>query len=320
MVDRVAARACANIALTKYWGKSGPGNAPATPSVSLALAALATETTIDRSSRDRFRLDGRLADAATRARLGAYLDLWRERGLLTGRFAIESRNDFPTAAGLASSASGYAALAVGLAALAERRVSPSETTRLARRGSGSAARSVPGGLAYLPTGKDPSARVLVAAEEVPWSMVVAVVEAGPKEIPSRRGMRESAATSPLYRAWLSGARRDTRAMLAAVEEMDVQRVGEIAEENMMAMHACMIATRPALLYWAPGTLRLLEAVRVWRKAGLASWATIDAGPHVAFLCRTEDARRVERRARRVEGVIQVIRSGPGGPARAEVIR
>ncbi len=316
LITRVRAAACANIALTKYWGKAGPGNAPATPSISLALSALRTETVVERvrGGRDRVILDGRPADRGTRTRVGAYLDLWREQGLLRGNFRVDSRNLFPTAAGLASSASGYAALAAALSAFSPRRIGRIELSRLARLGSGSAARSVPGGLARLPAGPDPAARRLLPPAAVPFGMVVALAATGEKETGSREGMLASARSSPYYRAWLRQARRDDREMRAALAAGDLPRIGALAEGNMAAMHAVMLATRPALLYWNEVTIRLLGAVRGWRRRGLAAWATVDAGPHVVLLCAREDLPRAARRARRVPGVRGVIESLPGGAA------
>lgn len=321
MTDRARARAHANIALVKYWGKiPGTENAPATPSISLALDALTTVTEVRRlpSGPDRVELNGRPAEGETRRRVTAFLDLWRGRGLLSGPVAVSTENRFPTASGLASSASGYAALTLALAGLSPRRLDRRALSRLARRGSGSAARSVPGGLAALPLGEDPAARTLLRAEEVPWGMVIALVEGGMKAVGSREGMERSRETSPYYTAWVRQSRRDYRRMLAAVRRRDLGEVGEIAEANALAMHACMLSTRPALVYWSGGTLALLNEVRRWRADGLETYATIDAGAHVMLLARREDLPEVARRARGVEGVRSVLTGYPGGAA--EVIR
>src|SRR5204862_5743324 len=127
-------------------------NLPAAGSLSLTLDALVTETkvTFDAAlAADELQLDGRAASAGELARTAKFLDEIRQ---IAGRaeFArVESFNHFPTASGLASSASGYAALAVAGCAAAGASLAPRELSVLARRGSGSAARSIFGGLVRM---------------------------------------------------------------------------------------------------------------------------------------------------------------------------
>jgi len=320
-LNQVTAQACANIALCKYWGKRGPGNAPATPSISLALAELVTTTTVSRigGNRDQLLLNSRRATGTTHERLVEYLDLWRRRELLSGCFRIESRNSFPTAAGLASSAGGYAALALALSAFSRSRLAPAEISRLARRGSGSSARSIPGGLAALATGEDPAARCLADAADVSWGMVVALVEAREKQVSSREGMELSRRTSKFFEEWTRVGRQQYREMRRALRSWDLARVGELMEENTLAMHACMLTTQPPLLYWRPATLELLQQARDWRQAGLQVYATTDAGANVALLCQRSDLACVAQRLKRMKSagaaIADVIASQPGGPAR-----
>ena len=105
----------ANIALAKYWGKADERlNLPAVPSVSITLDPLTTRTRVrfvDGLQADRFVLDGRPAQDKERARVTKLLDTVRARADLALFAEVESQNDFPTASGLASSASGFAALA-----------------------------------------------------------------------------------------------------------------------------------------------------------------------------------------------------------------
>jgi len=323
---RARALAFANIALIKYWGKAGPENRPATPSIALTLEALRTETTVEAvaAGEDAVELNGAPAQPEVRERVAAYLDEWRQCGLLTGAVRVSSVNHFPTAAGLASSASGYAALAVALNGISEAHLTSRQLSRLARLGSGSAARSIAGGLAALPLGQDPAARCLLSAPEVPWAMVLCLVDAAPKAVPSREGMEHCRATSPYYSVWLRQARRDYSLTLDAIRRLkqDVQagsremlgEVGELMEADCLAMHACMLAARPPLAYWSPATLEVIAAVRRWRAEGTAVYFTIDAGPHVALPCLREDAGLVSQLASQVAGVQRVIVSMPGGPA------
>jgi diphosphomevalonate decarboxylase len=313
---QATARAYANIALCKYWGKRGADNGPATPSISIALEQLATITTVSRISRpvDQVILNNQPPGRADRARIVSYLNRWRAAGLLHGQVRVETDNRFPTASGLASSASGYAALAAALNALADKPLAAAELSRWARRGSGSAARSIPGGLACLAAGANPAAELLAPAEDVPWGMVLAVVDAPPKDTSSRTGMEASRDNSPYYRAWLQTAAYHYRALRSALDRWDLPAAGPVIEANALAMHACMLATTPPLIYWAPATLGLLQALPRWRKSGLQAYATIDAGPHVALVCPLADLARVAALAAKLPGVTKAILSAPGGPA------
>lgn len=101
-------------------------------------------------------------------------------------------------------------------------------------------------------------------------------------------------------------------MLTALKSWDLNQVGEIVEENMLAMHACMLATRPALIYWNGATIGLIQQVRDWCNQGLECFATIDAGANVAVLCNIPDLQKLARKLRAVDGVIQVIACKVGG--------
>jgi len=316
------ARAHANIALVKYWGKRpGEDNTPATPSISLALDALTTETVIERvastsgkaSQANCFTLNG-VMDHDAEKRVRDYSDLWRELGLIRGHYRAKSSNNFPTKAGLASSSSGFAALAVGLKAFSKKSMGLAALSRLARRGSGSAARSVVGGLASLPTGINPAARAILPAEKIPWGMVVVVSRELEKSISSSQGMEICRRTSAYYRAWVRQAAVDYRDMLKAIRARDFSGMGHVMEANALAMHGCMMAARPPLVYWNETTLAVMKAVENWRKQGLETFFTVDAGPPVALLCRIEDLDLVAEKARVIEGVRDVIVSRPGGPA------
>ncbi len=318
----VTARACANIALVKYWGKRDAAlNLPATGSLSLTLDALTTETTVafDESlTADELILDGARPEDA--ARVSAFLDLVRSEAGVPIRARVTSRNDFPTASGLASSASGFAALAVAATRAAGLTLEPRALSILARRGSGSAARSVFGGFVRMHSGprtEDGYAEPVTAAAGLVerLRMVVAVIGGGvPKLHGSRDAMDHTAATSPMYRAWLDLVPKDLGIAEAALAKGDLEALGVLAEANAMAMHASAIAARPSILYWRPATLAVLAEVRGLRATGKHAWATIDAGPHVKVLTTDSDAELVSRAVVDIPGVTAVTISGVGGDA------
>ena len=316
MIDRATVRAFANIALVKYWGKRpGPNNVPATPSVSLTVDALKTETTVSRSNKrtDAFFLNSAPLKQQALLRMKNYLDYWRSKKLLCGRFIVESKNGFPTQSGLASSSSGYAALALALSTLAERKIGQFALTKLARIGSGSAARSIVGGLAMLPTGEDPGAKTIIPAEGVPWGMVIVNVEGEEKIISSREGMEHCRRTSPYYKAWINKAALDYRRMLTAIKKRDFTRIGEIMESSALAMHAAIIASQPGIIYLAPASLEVILAIQRWRKTGFESYITIDAGRHPVILGKKRDLSKIARRVRKIKGVrsVTIGRPAPG---------
>ena len=314
MTGRATAIAHTNIALIKYWGKVDAAIAlPATSSVSLTLDAYRTETTVEwGASSDSVHLDGRLLTGDPSTRVSRFLDLVR---VLAGRddhASVVSSNTVPTAAGLASSASGFAALAAAATAAAGLDLGPRELSILARKGSGSASRSIFGGLAVWYAGTDDASSF---AEPLPdpgldLAMVVAVVNAGAKGISSRDAMRLTAETSPYYGAWVSASRSDFEGMLAAVAAADFTRIGELAESNAMRMHASMLGATPPVSYWEPDSVRCLRLVRELRAAGVECYATMDAGPNVKVLCRRRDVDAVTRAVESL-GVAGVTTSLPG---------
>ncbi len=321
MGTQVTARACANLALVKYWGKRDAAlNLPAAGSLSLTLAGLVTETTVafdGALDRDVLTLDGAAADAS---RLTPFLDVVRAMAGTKARARVVSRNDFPTASGLASSASGFAALALAATRAAGVTLSPRELSVLARKGSGSAARSIFGGFVRMHAGVRSDGTDAFAEPIAPSTlvgrvrMVIAVVGGGaPKQHGSRDAMDHTAATSPFYDAWVSLVPRDLAAAEAAIAAGDLEVLGELAEANALAMHASAIAARPAVLYWQPTTLALLAHDRALRASGVPAWATMDAGPHVKVLTTAGAAARVAQALAAEPGVTTTV-SEPGGPA------
>jgi len=315
------ATACANIALVKYWGKRpGPGNLPAEGSLSLTLAALVTETTVTFDPAlavDELVLDGE-REPSRAARTTKFLDLVRALGGTQARARVVTHNKFPTASGLASSASGFAALALAATKAAGVTLDPRALTRLARQGSGSAARSIFGGFVRMHAGardEDAFAEPITSPLLDRVRMVVAIVGGGaPKSYGSRDAMDHTAETSPLYKAWLATVPPDLSTAEAALASGDLEQLGTVAEANAIAMHATAMASRPAVIYWQPATLALLVAERTLRGNGRAAWATIDGGPHVKVLTTVEDADHVARALAGVEGVTATTVSAPGSGA------
>ncbi|MEU1120582.1 diphosphomevalonate decarboxylase [Streptomyces sp. NPDC005879] len=314
-----------NIALIKYWGKRDERLIlPRTDSLSMTLDIFPTTTRVRQApgaDRDEVTLGGKPAEGDARQRIVTFLDLVRERAGATHRAVVDTENTVPTGAGLASSASGFAALAVAAAAAYGLALDATALSRLARRGSGSASRSLFGDFVVWHAGREDGseeeADLSSYAEPVPTgpldpALVVAVVNAGPKDVSSRAAMRRTVDTSPLYEPWARSSGDDLADMRRALGRGDLAAVGEIAERNALGMHATMLAARPAVRYLSPATLTVLDAVLGLRRDGVAAYATMDAGPNVKVLCRNADADRVADvvRAAAQGGAIHVARPGP----------
>ena len=305
--------------MVKYWGKADRDrNLPAVGSLSITLDELATTTRIaigDSIDRDSFELNGS-AETTMSARLFAFIDQYWP--IDRPRLAIRSENNFPTAAGLASSASGFAALVVGLEAIMPQSLSTHALARLAGHGSGSAARSLYGGFVRLDApvtaDDDIEVRQIAGASDFPLEVVVAVTSEARKATGSTSAMLTSADTSPYYPSWVSTHREDLDAADQAVNAKDFAALADISEHSCLKMHAVMQATKPALLYWNAATIDCMHSIAAMRRAGRGVVFTIDAGPQGKAVCLPGDAESVSRELACIEGVKRVIRCGLGQAA------
>lgn len=312
-----------NIALAKYWGKRArTGNFPAVPSLSITLDGMTTRTRVtftEGLAHDEVVLGGAPASPEDHARVGMILDRVR-RASQEKRFArVESVNDFPTASGLASSASGHAALALAACAAAKLDWNDERVSDLARRGSASAARSIFGGFVELaagkPTGEEDEvlgAHQVAPADALDARVLVCVVTEEAKTSSSRDGMARTATESPYWNSWLEYAARNFEEMKAALLAGDLSTVGELTERSALAMHA--VAMSAGVVYFRGITLELMNVVKGLRAGGARAYATSDAGPHVKVLVAGSDALRARAVLEAVPGVLRVIeaRPGPGG--------
>jgi diphosphomevalonate decarboxylase len=319
-VSRATARAHANIALAKYWGKLDEGkNLPAVPSLSLTLDALVTTTTVEFDgslNEDQLTLDGRDAREKEKKRVVTLLDGVRAEAKVETRARVTSANSFPTAAGLASSASGFAALALAASRAAGLDTSGNAVSAMARAASVSAARSLYGGYVVLPAGAQ-FAEPLAPGDHFPLAMVVALTRAGEKSVGSTEGMIRTAKTSPYYRGWVEHAPRLFELIRSAVLGRDLTVLGPAMESSALSMHASMFAADPPIVYFSPTTLTVMERVRELRSSGIPSYFTMDAGPHVKVVTLPEHAAEVATQLAGCPGVLDVIRCTAGGDATVE---
>ncbi|KAF7237283.1 hypothetical protein EG68_11395 [Paragonimus skrjabini miyazakii] len=276
-----------NIAIVKYWGKSDELNIqPINSSISITLnqRQLLTTTRITTGpslTRCSFILNGKLQDklpgrmkdviivAQLRARLLRPSPIHRY-------VCIESVNNFPTAAGLASSASGIAALAFGLAKLYGL---SDDLPGLARRGSGSASRSLAGGFVrWCATGSNPpvqgNSSVIELYPASYWPtlrVLICVTNEGSKSLGSTQAMEQTVSTSLLYQLGrVQSARINEERLLDALRKRDFPTLAEVAMRESDQLHAVCLDTWPPCLF--------LNAVAY----------TYDAGPNAVLLAEEAD--------------------------------
>lgn len=315
------ARAHTNIALIKYWGKENEELIiPMNSSLSLTLDAFYTETEVRFSEdyqTDSFYLDHQLQDEKATVKISRFLDLAREKAGITLRAEIHSQNFVPTAAGLASSASGLAALAGACNAALDLNLSDSELSRLARRGSGSACRSIFGGFAEWQKGysDETSQAVQIASDdwEQELAMIFILINDRQKDVSSRDGMRRTVETSSFYPGWLATTGEDLETAKTAIYQKDFTALGEVTEANGLKMHGTTLAAVPPFTYWSPDSLKAMDAVRQLRQAGLSCYFTMDAGPNVKVLCQKKELAAIKAELSKIFNPDQLITAlaGPG---------
>ncbi len=290
------ARAGANIALVKYWGKKQAAlKIPYNSSLSMTLDRLYTDTGIcfHAGGEDIFYLNGQRQEQAETAKISIFLDRFRQLSGRRERVFVSSYNNFPTAAGLASSASGYAALAAAAGQLFLPGIDDRALSRLARQGSGSACRSLFGGFVVWHAGTDDAssyAERLAAADE--YAMLILLLSSGQKSRSSTAGMKAVTDSSVFFAAWVKQAEQDFAEMRRAVLAGDFSRIGQIAEANCLKMHATTWGCAEPFTYLQPDSLEAMERVRRLRQQGIEAYFTVDAGPNVKIFCRRADLLRV----------------------------
>jgi diphosphomevalonate decarboxylase len=314
---KAAARSCSNIAFIKYWGnRDDAQRLPANGSLSMNLAGLETITTVeldDGLPADRLILNGEEQSGGALQRVVEHLDRMREIAGVNTPALVTSRNNFPAGTGIASSASAFSALTVAAASALGLELDERTLSRLARRGSGSACRSIPPGFVeWYPGHNDSTSFATSIAPPDHWDLVdlVAVVSSQHKQVGSTGGHRV-AATSPLQQARVDDTQRRLDICRAAILQRDFAALADVVEQDALLMHAVMMTSQPSLVYWLPPTLTLIETVVRLRGEGLPVCFTIDAGPNVHVITASDHQAEVAAELGRLEGVQTVLAAVPG---------
>lgn len=315
MVKRVTAKAHTNIALIKYWGKENEVfNLPTTSSLSMTLDKFYTTTTVefnDSLPADTLVLNGKEVEAT---RIHKFLNIFRVEIVDFPKVLVLSQNYVPTSAGLASSASGFAALTAAMFGLLEIPALPTQMSRLARRGSGSATRSIFGNFAIWNKGEDDidSYAESFLDEDIGLSMIVAKVSSVAKKISSSKGM-QLAQSAISYRNWVEYSAKQLEEMKTAILASDIEKIGLIAQENALAMHDLNRTCNEPFDYFTNETRSLIAFTQKCYKEGLLVFVTIDAGPNVKILTSHKSEEKVLKKFQEnfPKIIFDLAHSGPG---------
>jgi diphosphomevalonate decarboxylase len=320
---RSTAKAAAhpNIAFIKYWGNQNHElRIPANGSLSMNLEGLDTKTTVSFDTdldQDQLVLNGEPVGNEALDRVSSLLDRVRELGEIKTKAHVLSENNFPTGTGIASSASAFAALTLASVTALGLCLSEKELSQLARTGSGSASRSIPGGFVEWRAGTDhDSSFAETIAPQEHWDLVdfIVLVSKEHKKTGSSQGHR-IADSSPLQKVRVADAKRRLDICRQALLEKNFQDFAEIVELDSNMMHSVMMTSDPPLYYWQPATLEIMAAVQSWRSEGLQVCFTIDAGPNLHLICPAEASQAVKRKLGALVNVKSILTCTPGGPAR-----
>ena len=312
------AKAHTNIALVKYWGKKDQDLIiPQTDSLSLTLNEFYTTTTVNFDNyltSDLVAIDQHILSNKEAQKVVHVLDIVRQLSGIKSFARVDSINHVPTAAGLASSASAFAALAGAASTAAGLNLSSRDLSRLARRGSGSATRSIYGGLVEWQKGTDDDssfAQPVLENVGFPIEMLAVLVDTKKKKVSSRSGMQSSVETSPYYDAWRQVVANDMVAIKKAIKAKDIDQIGHIAEENALRMHALTFSADPGFTYFNGETLTIIKAVEDLRNQGVNCYYTMDAGPNVKVIYDRENRSKIVEELSNIVGPERLVVSQPG---------
>lgn len=317
MPQPATARSTSNIAFVKYWGRIDDIlRLPMNGSVSMNLSETYTTTTVefDESlAEDIVELQGEQLNAKQKGRVSQHLDRIRDLAGISTFARVDSHNNFPMGAGIASSASAFAALTIAGCTAAGLELNEEELTILARQGSGSACRSVPSGFVRWHFGK--TSEESYAEQIAPpdhWDVrdLVAITQTEHKEVSSAQG-NHLVTTSPFNNIRIELAHQSVEVMCQAILDCNWTVFGEETEREAVRLHMIAMTSQPPIFYWSPVTLRIMQAVMNWRREGLEAYYTIDAGANVHVMVLGDDATAVERKLQEIEGVSRIIHNRVG---------
>ncbi|HIH01968.1 TPA: diphosphomevalonate decarboxylase [Thermoplasmata archaeon] len=300
--------------LIKYHGlKDETLRIPFHDSISVATSPTETHTTIEfgGGGSDQASIDGKVATDREMNRILSVVNEVRRRGGVDSAFRMVSKNNFPSNVGLGASASGFAALAVAACDAIGLDLSLEEISTIARRGAGSAARSVTGAFSLWRTGHDDvdSFSYQLSSEEFQMGIVVALIPAHKFTDDAHKDVVQS----PFFHSRLSYIHGAIAEMQSAIRKRDVKRIGELAEKDSLILHGITMTGLEELILWRPETVRVILEVKQMREDGIPAHFSIDTGATVYVNTFPGEVGKVRKR---IEALgIETIECGVGGASK-----
>lgn len=315
-----SALAYSNIALIKYWGKSDSNlRLPLNSSFSMNLSNLQSKTTVEFSpdfKSDEIVIDGKNNPSENR-RVIKHLDRIRKIAKNSLSARVVSSNNFPASSGLSSSASGFAALTLAASQALNLNLSQKELSVLARLGSGSACRSIPGGFVQWQKGnKSQDSYAYTVSPPNYWDIVdlVVIVSEGKKIIPTSDAQKY-VLSSPFINERLKRIEEKIKKLKQSISEKNFLDFGELIESECLELHAVFMTQTPSFIYLLPETLCLIHQVRKWRSEGLKVYFTVNTGHNVHLLCQEKDKDILQNKLSALSFIKKIILNYPAGAAK-----
>jgi len=300
--------------LIKYHGlKDEELRIPFHDSISVSTAPTVSHTTVEfgRFKKDTASVDGRNLIGRELDRVLAVVDEVRKRSGVRMKFKMVSKNNFPSNVGLGASASGFAALAVSSCKAVGLRLSLEEISAIARRGAGSASRSVTGAFSRWKAGHEDreSYSVQIESEDFQMGIVVALIPA----FKYTESAHKAVLGSPFFHSRLAYIHGALAEMESAIRKRDIAKIGILAERDSLILHGITMTGLDEMILWRPETVKVILEVRKMRSEGLPAYFSIDTGATVYVNTRPKHIREVEQRIKKLG--IETIVCGVGGSAR-----
>lgn len=302
----------------KYWGKRDKTlNLPTNSSISVTLAqedlrTLTSAATSPDFKADNLWLNGKEEGIKGERTIACLKDLKKLRKELEDSDSslprlsewglhIVSENNFPTAAGLASSAAGFAALVVAVAKLYQLPQLMSEISKIARKGSGSACRSLFGGyvaweMGDLENGEDSKAVEVAPLDHWPtMKAAILVVSDDKKDTPSTTGMQSTVATSDLFQhRILEVVPKRFEEMKKSILERDFQTFGELTMKDSNSFHAVCLDSYPPIFYLNDTSKKIIKLIHKLneQEGKIVAAYTFDAGPNAVIYYEEQNENKV----------------------------
>lgn len=300
--------------LIKYHGlKDEKLRIPFHDSISVATSPTASHTTLEfgRFKKDTAFVDGKKLSGRELERVISVVDEVRRRSGLEFRFKMVSKNNFPSNVGLGASASGFAALAVAASKASGLKLSLERLSVIARRGAGSATRSVTGAFSRWRAGfeDEESYAYQIASEDFQMGIVVALIPA----FKFTENAHKAVLTSPFFHSRLAFVHGALAEMENAIRKHSIEKIGILAERDSLILHGITMTGVDEMMLWRPETVKVILEVRKMRSEGLPAYFSIDTGATVYVNTKPKHVREVEERIKELG--IETIRCGVGGSAK-----